>query len=428
MRTTIWTERMRIPTCCLMYVPIYVYLSRTCVWVHGFHYHLYRERVKYGKVVRRTIRLLSPNMMYEPHIRSHCVGVVWVCVCELFTHCSYWIFHITTRVTPPHCHPTRYGLCFTVHSNRFVNVFFSRCASLIFSLFFLIFHSPVFISFLEFSMLLAHSESMRFVFVLLCTIFVKFIARTWYKHGILYQVVCAWEREYTDARVNGLIVYSVPLIGRRRRCRQWSHSVTIVVRTFVVVVAVSFPVFLYRSYNLICGNEVFIIIHSTKFHSAILLMSFHFFATLSLISPLLYPPTSSALRTITITIYSTTDATRNGTSKGRRNGIFFANAFRWHEESIDAYTKVRWNWHWWHATRSGRLMDLIVSLVFFPLFFYSHSFFRYFYGPIDGTPFTLAIALPEKYGMHELSSQQEIRHSHQNGKRLSYICETCERF
>lgn len=33
----------------------------------------------------------------------------------------------------------------------------------------------------------------------------------------------------------------------------------------------------------------------------------------------------------------------------------------------------------------------------------------------------MALALPEKYGMHELNAQQEIRHSHLNGKHLSSI-------
>lgn len=41
---------------------------------------------------------------------------------------------------------------------------------------------------------------------------------------------------------------------------------------------------------------------------------------------------------------------------------------------------------------------------------------RYFYGPIEDTPFTLAIVLPEKYGSHEFVSQQEIRHSRNNGE------------
>ncbi|KAL5282154.1 CACNA2D4 family protein [Megaselia abdita] len=39
---------------------------------------------------------------------------------------------------------------------------------------------------------------------------------------------------------------------------------------------------------------------------------------------------------------------------------------------------------------------------------------RYFYGPIDETPFTLAVVLPDKYGNHEFVAQHEIRHSRMN--------------
>ncbi|XP_052757555.1 voltage-dependent calcium channel subunit alpha-2/delta-4 isoform X3 [Galleria mellonella] len=36
---------------------------------------------------------------------------------------------------------------------------------------------------------------------------------------------------------------------------------------------------------------------------------------------------------------------------------------------------------------------------------------RYFYSPVDGTPFSLAAVLPDGYGMYELLAEQEVKHS-----------------
>lgn len=41
---------------------------------------------------------------------------------------------------------------------------------------------------------------------------------------------------------------------------------------------------------------------------------------------------------------------------------------------------------------------------------------KYFYNSIDGTPFSLGLAIPEGYGMYELLAEQEIKHSQKNGK------------
>ncbi|XP_017785728.1 PREDICTED: voltage-dependent calcium channel subunit alpha-2/delta-3 isoform X2 [Nicrophorus vespilloides] len=39
---------------------------------------------------------------------------------------------------------------------------------------------------------------------------------------------------------------------------------------------------------------------------------------------------------------------------------------------------------------------------------------KYFYNPIEGTPFSLGLAIPEGYGMYELVAEQEIKHSQKN--------------
>lgn len=44
---------------------------------------------------------------------------------------------------------------------------------------------------------------------------------------------------------------------------------------------------------------------------------------------------------------------------------------------------------------------------------------KYFYNPIEGTPFSLGLAIPEGYGMYELLAEQEIKHSQKNG-RIAY--------
>lgn len=50
--------------------------------------------------------------------------------------------------------------------------------------------------------------------------------------------------------------------------------------------------------------------------------------------------------------------------------------------------------------------------------------YRYFYSPVDGTPYSLAAVFPDGYGMYELQAEQELKHSPINGTsvcRFRYV-------
>lgn len=45
---------------------------------------------------------------------------------------------------------------------------------------------------------------------------------------------------------------------------------------------------------------------------------------------------------------------------------------------------------------------------------------RYFYNAIDGTPFSLGLAVPEGYGMYEVRGTLEVKHSPVNGMYIAH--------
>nr|CAD7262603.1 unnamed protein product [Timema shepardi] len=46
--------------------------------------------------------------------------------------------------------------------------------------------------------------------------------------------------------------------------------------------------------------------------------------------------------------------------------------------------------------------------------------YKYFYNPIDGTPFSLGLAIPDGYGMYEVLAEQEIKHSSINAELFQH--------
>nr|CAD7588141.1 unnamed protein product [Timema genevievae] len=46
--------------------------------------------------------------------------------------------------------------------------------------------------------------------------------------------------------------------------------------------------------------------------------------------------------------------------------------------------------------------------------------YKYFYNPIDGTPFSLGLAIPDGYGMYEVLAEQEIKHSPINAELFQH--------
>lgn len=107
---------------------------------------------------------------------------------------------------------------------------------------------------------------------------------------------------------------------------------------------------------------------------------------------------------------------RHDRSEGRRNGLCNQNALRWYGElcrKIIAQTR-RKSFIFYNAITALKSSDLSLSVNLQKRVTIRRH--NYFYKPIDGTPFSLGLALPEGYGMFELRAEKEIKHAIINGK------------